>query len=50
MDISSQELSSQTYRIRENLNKLRQAIAKGASQEALLLVLQESSSASPAIR
>ena len=46
MYMSSQELSSRTHSIRENLHKLREAIAKGASQEALLLVSQVSSSTS----
>ncbi len=46
MYISSHELASQTLGIRENLHKLREAIAKGSSHEALLLVSQVSSSTS----
>jgi hypothetical protein len=46
MYMSSHELASQIHGIRENLHQLREAIAKGSSREALLLLSQVSSSTS----
>ena len=42
--MSSHELASQFHGIKENLRKLREAIANGLSQEALLLLSHVSSS------
>jgi hypothetical protein len=42
--MSSHDLASQFHGIKENLHKLREAIAKGLAQEALLLLSQVSSS------
>jgi len=44
MYMASHELASRFHGIRENLQKLREAITKGFFQEALLLVTQVNSS------
>jgi hypothetical protein len=44
--MSSHDLASQFHGIKENLHKLREAIEKGLSQEALLLLSRVSSSTS----
>jgi hypothetical protein len=44
MYMAADELASQFHGIRENLQKLREAITKGFFQEALILVTQVNSS------